>query len=202
MFHTPAASTSFSSTSRRTTRASRNSTGSVSAVQHSKKKKKASLSLRRNTTTGPVRKWTKAHREPADNAGFKVIKWVPIEDLTFDEKIAWDEEHGRQKGTVITEGGEVPVVAKGADRAEYETQNKNESAEKVIEPSTHGEEDLGGGAADSDDSTLNDSRHIDDAHKNHDDNDEPPAKKVKIQPDDNGIANANDAKQLMPSELE
>jgi len=106
---------------------------------------------------------------------------------------------------VITEGGEVPVVAKGADRAEYETQNKNESAGKVIEPSTHGEKDLGGGGeADSDDSTMNDSRHVIDAHENHDDDDAPPAKKVKIQADDNGIANANanEMKQLMPSELE
>ena len=36
------------------------------------------------------------------NAGFKTMKWVPVADLTFDEKVAWDEEQSRNKGKVLT----------------------------------------------------------------------------------------------------
>ena len=134
MFQTPTASVQYSSMSRRSTRTSRSG---AAGETHSKKKKK---SLRRPTPngTGPARKWAKVLREPVENIGFKTIKWVPTEDLTFDEKIAWDEEQGRQKGSVINDGG------------------KETDKTKDNDASSNGDD------ADIDDSDLNDSKHIDD----------------------------------------
>lgn len=134
MFQTPTAAIPYSSMSRRSTRTSRSGAGGET---HSKKKKK---SLRRPTPagSGPARKWAKVLREPVENIGFRTVKWVSIEDLTFDEKIAWDEEQGRQKGSVITDGG------------------KETDKPKDNDASSNGDE------ADIDDSDLNDSKHIDD----------------------------------------
>jgi hypothetical protein len=162
MFQTPTDSVQYSSmSSRRSTRTSRSGAAGAE-TQHSKKKKK---SLRRPTPTGtgPARKWAKVLREPVENIGFKTIKWVPTEDLTFDEKIAWDEEEGRQKGSVINSNSNVNDGGK-----ETETDN-TVAKDNDVDASSNGDD------ADIDESDLNDSKHM-----NIDDEHEPPLKKVKI----------------------
>jgi hypothetical protein len=44
--------------------------------------------------------------------GFKTLKWVPLEELTFEEKLAWDEEHQKPKGKVLTDCSEKEVQEK------------------------------------------------------------------------------------------
>jgi hypothetical protein len=34
--------------------------------------------------------------------GFKVLKWVPLDELTFEEKLNWDEERGNIGEKVLT----------------------------------------------------------------------------------------------------
>ena len=100
MFQTPAAPTTTSSSSRRSTRVSRFSSGANNDSQSTRKKSVT----RRSTPKGPARKWAKVLRAPADNVGFKTLQWISIQDLNFDEKIAWDEDQMRDKGSVIMDG--------------------------------------------------------------------------------------------------
>lgn len=106
MFQTPATSVA-SSTSRRSTRATRTSYGrgktEPSTQRQSRKRKKKPLrpSLSKE---GPVRKWVKVLRPPADNAGFQTLKWVPLEELTFEEKLTWDEEQRKSSGEMLYDG--------------------------------------------------------------------------------------------------
>lgn len=128
MFQTPAASV-VSSTSRRSTRATRTSSGGGSKIdtshrQSRKRKKKTSILRPRFTKEGPTRKWARVYRAPAENVGFKVLKWVPLEELTFDEKLAWDEEQQKPRGKVLTDGNE-----KESDKKLNESGNSSDEEE-------------------------------------------------------------------------
>ena len=104
MFHTPSeASSTLMSTARRSARVSRTTAAASNTESQSKSvRKNKSVSLRLNAPKGPAKKWAEVLRPPNENARFMILKWVPVEALTFDEKIAWDEEQRRQKGNVIT----------------------------------------------------------------------------------------------------
>eukprot|EP01083_Nonionella_stella_P194537 717480_1 len=118
MFQSPTP-TSAPSTARRSTRVARSSIASINASKqhqpYKRKNKRRSdaqaaaishsdvlISLRRNIASGPARKYAKVLRAPSLNAGFKTMKWVAVGDLTFDEKVAWDEEQSRNKGKVLS----------------------------------------------------------------------------------------------------
>mmetsp|Transcript_4634 Transcript_4634/g.8892 ORF Transcript_4634/g.8892 Transcript_4634/m.8892 type:complete len:145 (+) Transcript_4634:1982-2416(+) len=111
MFQTPAASV-VSSTSRRSTRgAARSASGGSSKIdtshrQSRKRKKKTSILRPLLTKAGPVRKWAQVYRAPAENVGFKTLKWVPLEELTFEEKLAWNEDQQKPRGKVLTDSQE------------------------------------------------------------------------------------------------
>ena len=107
MFQTPAASEPIPTyNSRRSTRASRTSSvvSKIESQSSRKKKKKQSPVVLIKSNSGPARKWAKVLRPPAAGVDFKTLQWIKVEDLTFEEKIMWDEEQRRQKGSVITDG--------------------------------------------------------------------------------------------------
>ncbi len=117
-------------TSRRSTRATRTDTSY--AIQSTYKKRKKTKSTitnasasdvaqtlkRKNFNSGPARKFAKVLRPPAANVGFKTLKWVPVEELTFEEKLAWDEEQNQPKGKVLTE--KVPGEKGGDEKKDSE----------------------------------------------------------------------------------
>ncbi|CAJ1919798.1 unnamed protein product [Cylindrotheca closterium] len=48
--------------------------------------------IRRAAESGPTRKWVKVMRSPAPRIRFQVTKWIPINELTEEERIEYDRE--------------------------------------------------------------------------------------------------------------
>ena len=114
MFQTPGAPEIIPTyTSRRSTRASRTASATTKHdynsqyTQSSRKKKKKNQAparvLRLRPHSGPVRKFAKVFRPPAEGVGFKTVKWVPVEELNFEERVEWDAEQRKEKGRVLNE---------------------------------------------------------------------------------------------------
>lgn len=81
---------------RRSTRVSRGSIGGGSSdadgklsAASSRLRKKNRLSL---ASTQPCQKWANVLRPPRNGVGFKTMKWVPLSELTIEERIVYDEE--------------------------------------------------------------------------------------------------------------
>ncbi len=129
-------------TSRRSTRATRTDTSY--AIQSTYKKRKKTKSTitnasasevaqtlkRKNFNSGPARKFAKVLRPPAANVGFKTLKWIPVEELTFEEKLAWDEEHNRPKGKVLTD--KVPGEKGGEEKKDCDGKEQMGGSEQGV----------------------------------------------------------------------
>jgi len=153
MFQSPTP-TSAPSTARRSTRVSRSSIASINASKqhqpYKRKNKRRSdahaaaishsdvlISLRRNIASGPARKYAKVLRAPSLNAGFKTMKWVAVGDLTFDEKVAWNEEQTRNKGKVLTAPKEKKeeegvIIHPNTDGSKNNAQEKETILESIL----------------------------------------------------------------------
>ena len=80
----------YDSLTRRSTRVSRTSIGSTAtAASSSRRKKRPSTALIHNDQ--PARKWAQVLRPPTHGVGFKTMKWIPIDDLTEDERTKYNE---------------------------------------------------------------------------------------------------------------
>ena len=172
MFQTPASS--ITGTSRRSTRVSRSASGvTTETFGRSTAKKstsKATNFIKSQTAKGPVKKWARILREPAKNIGFKCMTWVPVEELTFDEKILWDEQQQKMKGS--KDKNDVNSSSKGAEERQESAVSKTE--EKSMSSSNNSMASGAGAEADIDES-VNTSQYSEQ---------QPPTKRIKIDEQD------------------
>jgi hypothetical protein len=80
---------------RRKTRASLSGPGSSNTNTPSTSFRK------RSKSSGPTKRWAKVFRYPAPTVPFKVLKWVPVDELSDEEKKEWHDEQQKIKGSVL-----------------------------------------------------------------------------------------------------
>ena len=84
-------------TSRRSTRVSRTSTGSSSAPLSSTRRRNARLSTFSHNINKQCRKWTQVLRPPRPGVAFKALVWVPVENLDDDERKVYTEKNEKKR---------------------------------------------------------------------------------------------------------
>lgn len=55
---------------------------------------------KRFKNSDPTRKWVKVLRCPAPTVPFKVLKWVPVDELSDEERKEWNDEQQKIKGSI------------------------------------------------------------------------------------------------------
>lgn len=110
---------------RRKTRASLSGPGSSNTTTPSTSFRK------RSKSSGPTKRWAKVFRYPAPTVPFKVLKWVPVDELSDEERKEWHDEQQKMKGSVLFGNTEVHDMEvsendKNAEVDLMDTETRNE----------------------------------------------------------------------------
>jgi hypothetical protein len=123
---TPAHRAATTPSSRRSTRAARVSSKRRSRGSH--KAAASSSTAKKQQRGGPAQKWVQVMRPPAPHITFEIATWVPLTDLTEDER----DEHLKQQQQEETEVSRPPTPRGDS--------NVNTSSPKSMDLSTPGHE--------------------------------------------------------------
>ena len=135
---TPPPSSRYGSSRARSTRAARG----VSKTRRGRNDGNSSADrLRRSAESGPVQKWVKVMRSPAPHISFVVPKWVPVIELTDEERRDYDKEmeekmkrqlqqqqqQQQQQQTKPEQSGSVEIKAKKSEEVSGGGENSSTS---------------------------------------------------------------------------